>query len=198
MQVKSRRDEYAEITRAAIVAAAIERFAAEGFAKTSIDAVAAAARVSKGAVYHHFTDKAELFEAAFIAMEERLLERIGRALVGIEDPWQLVLIGIDTFLSECCEPDFPRIALQEAPAALGWDRWKQIEAQYFLGLVAAGIEGLADAKLINVQSGQLTARIFLAATSEAGLVVATSHDPNTNRSEVASLLLQFLRGLASK
>lgn len=195
MDVKGRRDEYAEITRAAIVAAAIERFAAEGFARASIDAVAAAARVSKGAVYHHFKDKAELFEAAFVALEERLLERISTALVGLEDPWQLVSAGVETFLSECCEPDFPRIALQEAPAALGWDRWKQIDALYFLGLITAGIDGLADAELIKIESAELTARIFLAAANEAGLVVATSHDPKAARSEMASLLMQFLRGL---
>ena len=76
MDVKSRREEYAETTRTAIVEAAIAQFTADGFARSSIDAVAESARVTKGAVYHHFKDKADLFEAAFVVMEERLLARV--------------------------------------------------------------------------------------------------------------------------
>ena len=195
MAVKGRRDEYAEITRAAIVEAATGRFTAKGFAKTSIDAVADDARVSKGAVYHHFADKADLFEAAFIAMEERLLDKVSAAVTGIADPWEIMAAGIDSFIAECCEADFRRIALQEAPAALGWDRWKQIEERYFLGLVTAGLEGLAQAGLIDIPSVDLAARIFLAAVSEAGLAVAAADNPRAERRPAAALLMRLLRGL---
>ena len=117
MAVKGRREEYAETTRAAIVAAAIERFTVDGFAKTSIDAVAESARVSKGAVYHHFADKSELFEATFIVMEERLLTKVIVGVTGIADAWDIVRAGVDAFLTECGQPDFRRIAREEAPAA---------------------------------------------------------------------------------
>ena len=117
MTVKGRRQEYAEVTRAAIVDAAVERFTMEGYARTSIDAVAEAARVTKGGVYHHFSDKAELFEAAFIAMEERLLAAVEAGIAGLTDPWDLIAAGIEIYLEECCTPDFRRIALQDAPGA---------------------------------------------------------------------------------
>lgn len=195
MDVKGRREEYAEATRAAIVDAAIDRFTANGFARTSIDAVADVARVTKGGVYHHFKDKADLFQAAFAAMEERLLARVIAATADVEDPWELMEAGINTFLAECCEPDFRRIALQEAPAALGWDRWKQAEERYFLGVVVAGLEGLASAGLIDIPSAELPARMFMAAAAEAGLAVAAAQNSEAERRRAAALLMRLLRGL---
>ena len=127
MSARGRREEYAETTRAAIVQAAIERFTADGFVKASIDAVAESARVSKGAVYHHFADKSDLFEAAFVVMEGRLLANLTERVAGIGDPWELMRAGVDEYLRECGQPDFRRIALEEVRVALGWVRWKEIE-----------------------------------------------------------------------
>ncbi|HEY7915984.1 MAG TPA: TetR family transcriptional regulator [Acidimicrobiales bacterium] len=195
MNVKSRREEYAETTRAAIVQAAVRQFAAEGFAGSTMDAVAQAARVTKGAVYHHFRDKAELFEAAFVVMEERLLARVSAGVTGIADPLELIAAGVDLFLAECCEDDFRRIAIQEAPTALGWARWKEIEERYFLGLVAGALEGLAPGGPADPRSGDLTARMLLAAMSEAGLAVAASPEPAVERERVGALVLRLVTGL---
>jgi AcrR family transcriptional regulator len=195
MNVKSRREEYAETTRAAIVEAAVERFTAEGFTGTTIDAVAEAARVTKGAVYHHFRDKAELFEAVFVVMEERLLAKVTADVAGVDDPWELIAAGIDSYLAECCEGDFRRIAVQEAPAALGWARWKEIEEQYFLGLVTAALDALAQSGSIDLPPGDLTARMLLAAMAEAGLAVAASTEPTSERRRVGALVMRFVAGL---
>jgi AcrR family transcriptional regulator len=195
MDVKSRREEYAGMTREAIVQAATSQFAADGFAGTTIDSVADAARVTKGAVYHHFKDKAELFEAVFVVMEERLVARVADAVAGIDDPWEIMADGVDAYLDECCEADFRRIALQEAPAALGWARWKEIEEQYFLGLVKATLDALARYGLISVPPSDLTARMLLAAASEAGLAVAASPEPGRERDRVRSLFMRFVGAL---
>ncbi|MGA3147789.1 MAG: TetR family transcriptional regulator [Acidimicrobiales bacterium] len=195
MDVKSRREEYAETTRAAIVQAAIERFAVSGFAKTSIDAVAESARVTKGAVYHHFEDKADLFEAAFVVMEERLAARVIAGVEGIEDPWELMARGIDLFLAECTEADFRQIALLEAPVALGWARWKDIEEHYFLGMVAAALDGLVRGGHIDIPPGDVTARMVLAAMAEAGLAVAAAPEPDVERRRVGALMMRLLAGL---
>jgi AcrR family transcriptional regulator len=195
VSVKSRREEYAETTRAAIVAAAVERFAADGFAKTSMDAVALSARVTKGAVYHHFQDKADLFEAAFVQMEERLLAKVSAAVTSVTEPFALMARGVDVYLAECSEPDFRRIALEEAPAALGWARWKEIEERYFLGLVAAALDAMAHEGLIDIPPGDLPARMLLAAMTEAGLAVAASTRPKAERRRVGALVMRFLEGL---
>jgi AcrR family transcriptional regulator len=195
VEVKSRRAEYAETTRAAILEAATTRFTADGFADTTVDQVAEAARVTKGAVYHHFKDKAELFEAAFVRMEEGLVVAVAAATSGIDDPWQEFLRGVDAFLEACLEPGFRRIALEDAPAVLGWARWKAIEERYFLGLMVASLDGLAGAGLIRVPPGDLTARMLLAAISEAGLAVAGADDPDEERARVGALVGQLVGGL---
>lgn len=194
--VKSRREEYAEVTRAAIVSAAVGRFAADGFARTSIDAIAEAARVTKGGVYHHFAGKGELFEAAFIQMEERLVARVEARVAGIADPWQVMTAGVEAYLAECCEEDFRRIALEDAPAALGWTRWKEIEEGYFLGMVKATLDALAAGGQIDLPPGDLTARMLLGALGEAGLAVATAGDPQAERVRASELMTRILHGLA--
>ena len=195
MAVKGRREEYAEATRAAIVEAAIARFGADGFAKTTIDAIAQAARVTKGGVYHHFSDKAAVFEAAFIDLEERLLAAVLSASAGVEDPWVAVERGIDSYLDACLRTDFRRIVLEDAPGALGWSRWKAIDEHYFLGTVTSVLAGLAATGDIEVADAELTARMLLAAMAEAGLALAASAEPEEVRREVLGLLLQILRGL---
>jgi AcrR family transcriptional regulator len=195
VEVKSRREEYAEATRAAILDAAVERFTADGFAATTVDAVAQAARVTKGAVYHHFTDKAELLEAAFVRLEEGLVTAVIAAVEGVDDPWEEFSRGVDTFLEACLEPRFRRIALEEAPVALGWARWKEIEERYFLGLMVASLDGLAKAGLVRIPPGDLTARMVLAAISEAGLAVASAGDPEAERAKVHALVMRLVAGL---
>jgi len=195
----SRRKEYAELTRTAIMDAATDRFVADGYAATSIDAVAAAARVSKGSVYHHFSDKSELFEAVFVTMEQRLLDTVMAALATIEDPWQLMAAGTTVYLAFCSKPDFRRVALQEAPVALGWARWRQIEERFFLGLISAGLQRMAEAGLIAIPPGDIAARMLLAALSEAGLAVAAAPaDRQADaRAHAAKVAEGFLRSLAT-
>jgi AcrR family transcriptional regulator len=195
MAGKTRREEYAELTRSAVVSAAIRRFAADGYAATTIDAIADEARVTKGGVYHHFADKAELFEAAFIAMEERLLRNVTAGLAGITDPRELMTAGIDLFLAECAHQDFRAIALEQAPAALGWIRWKKIDEEYFLGMVKGGLDALTATGEYHIPDSELAARILMAALDEAGLAVAASPDPDAERERARTLLQQLLGGL---
>jgi AcrR family transcriptional regulator len=190
---RSRREEYAAQTRAAVVSAAITRFAADGYAATTIDAIADEARVAKGGVYHHFASKAELFEAAFMAMETRLLERVTAGVAGITDPLELMVTGNDLYLAECSEPDFRRIALLDAPAAIGWIRWRAIEEQYFLALVTAGLAGLATVGY-DIPPGDLAARMLLAAMNEAGLSIAASPEPDAERQRARAVMLRLLQG----
>jgi AcrR family transcriptional regulator len=195
-----RRQEYAELTRTAILEAASERFVADGYAATSIDVVAALARVSKGSVYHHFNDKAELFEAVFVAQEQRLLDAVNHALASIEDPWQMMAAGTTVYFGFCARPDFARIALQEAPVALGWSRWRAIEERFFLGLISAGLQAMARAGLITIPPCDIAARMLLAALSEAGLAIATTPagQQGEYQAHAARLAEGFLHSLRAK
>jgi AcrR family transcriptional regulator len=192
-----RREEYAAATRAAIVEAAVARFAADGYAATSVDMIAQDARVTKGGVYHHFRDKAELFEAVFVAVQEALLERLAARVAGLPMGWEFVHTGIDEYLAACCEDVNRRIALEDAPAALGWPRWRQLEERFFLGTATTLLEGLRDEGLIAVEDVPLTARMLLGALAEAGLAVADAADREAERGRASTLVMRFLQGLRS-
>lgn len=194
MAGKTRREEYAELTRTAVVSAAIARFTADGYAATTIDAIAEEARVTKGGVYHHFSDKAELFEAAFVAMQRRLLERIATGLAGIQDPRAAIVAGMNLFLDECAHDDFRRIVLEQAPAALGWARWKKIDEDYFLGLFVTALGRLVATGDYEIPDLALAARVLMAAMDEAALAVAAAPDPAAERGRARTLLQQLLRG----
>ncbi len=197
MTVKSRREEYAEVTRTAIIDAAIALFATEGYLGANIDAIAVRARVTKGAVYHHFADKSALFEAAYIAVEDRLVSTVLEKVEGLDDPRHALLTGMDAFLEECCTPGFARIALEEAPVALGWKRWKQTEEKYFLGLIQMALQAMSSLGQISpVLEIPLTARMLLAALDEAGLAVALSQDTHAERRKAHAVLTTLVTGLA--
>jgi AcrR family transcriptional regulator len=193
---KGRRAEYAETTRAAIVEAAVTRFSADGFAGASIDSIAETARVTKGAVYHHFPDKVTLFEAAFISLEDRLVRLVSSGVSRLSSAQEMLAVGVDLYLAECCDDRFRRIALQEAPAVLGWARWKELEEARFLALVSSLLLALAEPAGVGTRDLDLEARMVLVAMGEAGLAVASSPDPDVERVRAGALVRRLVLSLA--
>src|SRR5579884_1887365 len=120
---RSRRDEYSEATRRALLDSAARLFAEKGFAATSLDEVAADARVTKGAVYHHFANKKALFEAVADQAEEDACAAIIAAAAGAPDAWAGAVAGLDCFLERCLDPVYQRLCFQEGPAVMGFDSW---------------------------------------------------------------------------
>jgi AcrR family transcriptional regulator len=196
MTVKSRREEYAEATRQALVDAAGDLFAERGYAGTSIEDIARGARVTRGALYHHFAGKREVFSAVLEALEARTVAALPQ--ITAEDPeavWQQVLASFDAALDLCLDPRFQRIALIDGPAVLGWQRWREVAERYDLGLIRDALTALAGAGLIRPQPVDLLARILFAALSEAALTIAAADDPQRTRAEAGALLRSLLEGL---
>ncbi|BBY10003.1 TetR family transcriptional regulator [Mycobacterium intracellulare] len=129
--VKSRRAEYAEQTRAAILAAAAGAFAEQGFTATSITRIAEVARVTKGAVYHHFAGKQSLFEAVINHYNEVAQQKVYQAIAGhVDDIWGAATAALDATLDVCADPIAGRLIYLEGPIGLGWKRWRESERQY--------------------------------------------------------------------
>src|SRR5881398_3481078 len=112
---KTLKEEHAEATRAALIASARALFAERGYAAVSIEEIVRRARVTRGALYHHFEDKADLFRAVFERVQ-RLLD----AASSQPDPARHLEVGCHAFLDACAEPDVQRIVLLDGPAVLGW------------------------------------------------------------------------------
>src|SRR5439155_687263 len=145
-QVRSRRELYSEATRAALLEEATRLFGTRGYAGTSLEDVAAASQVTRGAVYHHFDGKQALFEAVLDAQETRAIARITAAATAA-DPLEAARQALDAFLDQCCDPVYGRLVWLEGPTALGWHRWRECEQKYAYGLVERFTTALVHASI---------------------------------------------------
>jgi AcrR family transcriptional regulator len=197
-RARSPRSEATAATRAVLIGAATALFTERGYVGTSIDDVAAAAGMTKGAVYHHFQGKAALFEAVFSAQEDEVHARLGAALDGAPDHVSGARAALTVFLEACTEPAYGTIAFRDGPIALGWERWRECEVDYafaFISRVLAGLE--ADGHLARPMGvGHPT--VVLGMLSSAGLLLAQAPPAEQARlrDELLELFEQFLAGLA--
>jgi AcrR family transcriptional regulator len=174
----------ARTTRAALISAARRLFAERGYEDVPADEIASAAGLTRGAMYHHFADKRALFEAVFEELEAEMTEQLGEILASAP-PDDLIRAALRAFLDICTRDEVVRIALTEAPAVLGWQRWREIEAQYGLGLVRAG---LSTNPAVDEKSADALAHIVLSAVIEAALLIAHSPRPKAARVQAEAAL----------
>lgn len=189
--------ERTEATRAALIAAARRLFTERGYEGVGTEEIVRAAGVSRGALYHHFGGKPELLEAAFEQLEAESTERVARIVLGsdLESPLQAMKAGISAFLDECAEPELRQIALRDAPAVLGWERWREIGALNGLGLIEASLVAAIEAGEIRQLPVKPMAHLLMGALDEAAMLVARSEDPES-RAEVTAVLLAVLESFA--
>ena len=193
--MRSRRVDYSESTRQALVDSAVELFTKRGYAATSLDAVASRSRVTKGALYHHFSGKQALFEAAFDQVERSIISRLADAVGEPATPWQQALNGLRAYIEVCLDPAYQRIAIHEGPVVMGWERWREAEEHFSYGLIRAVVESLVDAGEIEEVPIEVTARILFGALGTGAAIIADAADPKKAGQEVSTTIGKVLEGL---
>lgn len=196
--VRSRRHEYSEATRKALVDSAVELFTRRGYAGTSLDEVARKARVTKGALYHHFAGKLALFEAAFDAVETGVMGKLAAALDSTDEPWAMVTAGLKAYLRLCLDPAVQRIVVHEAPVVMGWERWRAAEEQYTFGIVRGAVQVLLDAGEIDPLPVEELARLLFGALTAGAMLIAGAEDQKKASADVAAVVERLLLGLRSR
>jgi AcrR family transcriptional regulator len=199
MNVKrTKHAERSEATRAALVAAARPLFAQRGYADVGTEEIVRAAGVTRGALYHQFADKRELFAAVFEQVEAELTRRVLQAAGAAvtEGPRAELRIGTAAWLDACAEPELRRILLLDGPSVLGHERWREIGLRYGLGLVEAVLQAAIDAGELEPQPVRPLAHVLIGAVDEAALYVATAEDPDAARAEVGEVLERLMASLA--
>jgi len=191
----SLRPERGEATRDALVAAARALFTERGYAGVGTEEVVRRAGVTRGALYHHFRDKRDLFRAVYEQTEAETVAAIGARMQGVSDPVELLEEGVRAFLDACSDPVMMRIGLRDAPAVLGWEEWREIGDRHGLGLVTGGLRAAMDAGRIVRADVRTLAHLLLSALAEAALLIASAADPAAARDEVEHTLLALLGGL---
>src|SRR5271167_1991864 len=156
-------------TRASLVATARPLFAARGFAGVGTETIVRAAGVTRGALYHHFADKTELFAAVYEAVEQDLARELGELLAaaGVTDPIEVMTLGADAWLDACGEQEVQQIVLLDGPAVLGWERWREIGLRYGLGLVEGLLAHAVEVGRIPAQPVSALAHVLVGALDEA-------------------------------
>lgn len=183
-------------TRAALVAAGRVLFGTRGFAATSVEDIAREARVTTGALYHHFTTKAAVFEAVFEQVHADLLEASVQAAAEADSAIDLLAAGIDAFLDKVLEPEVQRIIITDAPAVLGLVRFTELDERYALAATVAALEAANESGALRVDDPQTLARLLFGAMTRAGLLIASSAQPKATRDAVAATLRAMISGFA--
>jgi AcrR family transcriptional regulator len=172
---KTRRAEYADATREALLDAARELFTSEGYSQVSIEAIAQKARVTRGAFYHHFSDKTGLLDALVVALQAAATERV-RAATAAAPPSRRVNAGIAAFLDVCCEPAYRHLVLETAVAVLGAERCREIEETSTFGLLAAALQAQAQPGSSAAKNMRLATRMLGRMVCESAQLIDTAPD----------------------
>ena len=187
--------EQADSTRTALGAAARQLFTERGYAATSTTEIVERAGVTRGALYHHFAAKEDLFRAVFEQLEDEVTKHVAKEALTSADPLEQLRRGTRAYLDACIDPAVQRVVLLEGPSVLGWQTWQEIEQRYGYGLVVAGVEAAIGAGLIAAQPVEPLAHVLFGALTEAGMVVARADDPGAARAEMEAAMDRLLDGL---
>ncbi|HZE49984.1 MAG TPA: TetR/AcrR family transcriptional regulator [Jatrophihabitantaceae bacterium] len=198
--VSSLRAEHAAGTRAALLHAARGLFVAKGYAATSTEDVVAAARVTRGALYHHFRDKKDLFRAVMNDVAADIVKRlVGDALDAADETPGTLLDqlreGVGAFLDICVDGDFQRVVLVDGPTVLGPEAWEELTHRYGVSLLTEWLQqAMKSEEIDELPAGDL-ARLLVALLTEASLMIGRAADPHRTRRDAGRTLDRIIVGL---
>jgi len=193
MMARTKHDLRSEATRRQLVTAARALFGARGYAGVGTEEIVRAAGVTRGALYHQFRDKADLFAAVAEEVEAEVAERIAAgAAEATSDPLAGLRVGARLFLDACAEPEVERITLLDAPSVLGWEAWRDLAGRYGLGLVQFALQSAMDAGAIVPQPVVPLAHVLIGALDECALYIAGAEDPAAAREQCAAIFDRIL------
>jgi AcrR family transcriptional regulator len=167
-------------------------FAKKGYTAANTNELVERAKVTKGALYHHFANKREIYLAVVEDMEQELVEHLEAAGAG-RKPWDRLRAMCHAYLDSCRDPEFPRMLVLEAPVVLGWKTWCNLEQKYE---VAAFARCLSEADGLQ-EPAETLAQVILGALTTGARVIATSEDPEAARGEVQKTIDRLIAGLRS-
>jgi AcrR family transcriptional regulator len=195
MNVKRTQAERSEATRAALIRAGRELFGERGYGSVGTEEIVARANVTRGALYHQFADKRDLFRAVVEDLEQDVIGRLDAKAASAATIDEALASTIGGWLEICEEPEVQRIMLLDAPGVLGWEEWREIGLRYGLGATMALLESAMDQGAIARQPVRPLAHVVVGALDEAALYVARAADRATARAEMDEVLARLFSGL---
>lgn len=186
-----------EQTRRTLLREGRRLFATRGYGAVGISEIVAAAGVTKGALYHHFAGKVDLFRAVLEEVQQEVAERVSTTAEGQAESWAQLTSGCQAFLVASTGPDIVRIMLVDGPAVLGWDEWRALDEAASGRHLAEALGALIDDGTIAPQPVVPLTHLLSGAMNEAALWLATTADPDdlvATQAALARLLDGLRRG----
>jgi len=196
MNVKRTQVERSEATRGALIRAARDLFGERGYNDVGTEEIVAKAGVTRGALYHQFADKRDLFRAVLEDLEQDVVNRLGEQVVAkASGPGAALLAAMGAWLDACEEPEVQQIMLIDAPGVLGWQEWREMGQRHAIGETMALLEAAMDEGTIARQPVRPLAHVVVGALDEAVLYVAAAEDRAKARAEMTDVLQRLIIGL---
>lgn len=187
----TRRDRNAEATRRDILAAGHEAFSRHPYSEVSGLQICNEAGVTRGALQHHFGSKLGLFLAVFEGLQHGVSLQITEVINHHQEPWERARAGIAAFLDACTQPAYQSVVLKEGPAAIGWERWRELDTDYYAHLVRAFIKMLAPTGL-GANASAMLAATMRGTLTELSFEIAQSKDQALARQEALAVVDRLL------
>ena len=196
VEAKNRKAEQSEATRADLVKAARELFGERGYGETSTEEIVKQARVTRGALYHHFLDKEELFKAVYEEVQRELIVKIMEAAANFELPWvERLQRGMHVFLDWYLDPAMRQIVLIDSPSVLDWQTKNEIHMRQGLGQLRTALQVAMDEGAIESQPAQVLAHVLHGALNEGSMAMARADDVRGARADIGAAIDRLLEGL---
>jgi AcrR family transcriptional regulator len=185
-----------EGAREALLEAATALFVERDYADVGTGEILARAGVSRGALYHHFPSKKDLFRDVFAASEARAMERIAQQLVGVEDPFDMLMAASRAYLREAeTSTELRRLGILQSRVVLGWEGWREVANKYGLAVTRALLGAAMEAGAIEQRDLTTLAHMVLAALWEAATLIAIADDRAKARRDAEPIVLDIIEGL---
>lgn len=191
----NRKFEQGQSTRQRIIDDATTLFARDGYEATSITSVLNRTGLSRGALYHHFDSKEALFDAVLDKVESDLAGRILAGANHPKDPMASLEAGCLNFLRLSRDPVIRQIVLIDAPTAVGWRRWREIDGKYGFGLMKFSLSAAGKQGKVNRELAEMYAHMILASLMELALLVARSEQPDKDLTMAEQAIRVFIDAL---
>ncbi len=186
-----------EATLSSIIAAARECFIRDGYENTHTDAILERAGVSRGALYHYFSSKRDVFEAVYVSLVEETIAHARRSPVGSDSPLEELVTSCIAWVNYVRKPGVAKILLDQGPQVLGWKKARDIEAKYSLTPMRKSLAKAHKAGEIKVSSVEISALMINALLAEVALISAHGK-PRSSPAELEISIREFVEGLRSK
>jgi AcrR family transcriptional regulator len=197
-EARTRRDEYSDATRLALVESATDLFGAKGFTSTSLDEVAAKARLTKGAIYHHFASKVDLFEAVCDHLVADSVKRMNEATSSAPTAWDGALSALDIFLETELDPLMQRVCFIEGPAALGFERWWAFGERYYVDPIRVILDRMTAEGVLDAPDPDTMSQMLFGAITAGVLRLVRSDDPRAEVEHVRDVAIQIMLGMMKR